>query len=190
MKVTKYHINNDGEARPCGAKVKCRFGGESGTENHFSTAEAAETEVQKRLQKEFSHVSSMRQKGSSAQFIKNRDAIKDALVSYGAVESSSDLAEVKNTDEIVSKWFDGDSSSYKSFKRLTESNDITPDTKRSVGAFVHRGLPVNISSSVHEVPHARANDKFDESEIDLLEDIPNSRIDLDAVRRGDLRAFL
>lgn len=189
MKATKYHINNDGEARPCGAKVKCRFGGESGVENHFSSAEAAEVEVQKRLQKEFSHVSSMRQKGTSAQFVKNREAIKTALVSFGAVKNADSLPEVRNTDEMVEKWFDGDSSRYKSFKRLTEANDITTDTKKSVASFVQKGLPVNISSTVHDVPHSRSDDKFEESEIDLLEDIPNGKINLEELRSGKLRAF-
>lgn len=189
MKANKFHINSDGEAKPCSAQVRCRFGGESGVENHFSSAEEAQAEVQNRLQKEFSQVSSVRSRGTSTQFLKNRDAIRSALLTYGGVKNESDLADVKNTDELVDKWFEGDASRYKSFKRLTEANDITPDTKKSVGVFVQRGLPVSISASVHEVPHSRSDDKFEESEIDLLEDLPGNTIDMEALRNGDLKAF-
>lgn len=189
MKANKYHINSDGEAKPCTAKVRCRFGGESGVENHFSSAEDAQKEVQKRLQKEFSQLLSVRSSGNSAQFAKNRDSIAAALVTYGGIKSTSDLASVSNTDEIVDKWFDGDSSRYKAFKRLVESNNITPETKKSVGTFVQRGVPVSLSNSVHEVPHARAQDKFDESEVDLLDDLPGGKIDMEAIRNGNLKAF-
>lgn len=190
MKANKYHINSQGEAKPCAAQVKCRFGGETGVENHFSTVEAAQAEVQSRLQQEFSHVASVRNRGTTPQFIKNRDAIKDALVTYGGVKDKAALEEVSNTEEMVQKWFDGDSSRYKSFKRLVESSDITPETKKSVGTFVQRGVPVSLSGSVHEIPHSRSDDKFDESEVDLLEDLPGNKIDMNALRNGNLRAFI
>lgn len=190
MKANKYHINSQGEAKPCSAQVKCRFGGETGVENHFSTVEAAQAEVQHRLQKEFSQLASVHSRGTTPQFIKNRDAIKSALLTYGGVKDEASLAEVSNTAEMVNKWFDGDSSRYKSFKRLVESNDITPETKKSVGTFVQRGVPVSLSGSVHEVPHARSQEKFDESEVDLLEDLPGNKIDVDALRRGSLKAFI
>lgn len=39
---TRWHINREGEVGKCGARRKCPFGGESGSENHFDTQEAAE----------------------------------------------------------------------------------------------------------------------------------------------------
>lgn len=54
--MAKFHINNNGEAKACHAKVRCRFGGESGNENHFASMDAAEAESQKRLEKMYGKV--------------------------------------------------------------------------------------------------------------------------------------
>lgn len=38
----KFHINTAGEAKPCRATIRpCTFGGESGSDNHFESAESA-----------------------------------------------------------------------------------------------------------------------------------------------------
>jgi hypothetical protein len=190
MKANRYHINSAGEAMPCTAKVRCRFGGESGVENHFDTAEAAQIEVQNRLQKEFSQVSSVRRGAASTQFIKSRENIKSALVSYGVVKNDGQLVDVDTTEEMVREWFDGDISQYQAFKKVSENEEISSETKKSVGNFVKQGLPVTLSSSVHEVPHSRSKGMFEGSEIDLLEDIPDSPIDLESIRNGSLKAFL
>lgn len=49
--MAKFHINNNGEPKTCHAKVRCRFGGASGTENHFSSLKEAEAASQKKLEK-------------------------------------------------------------------------------------------------------------------------------------------
>lgn len=54
--MAKFHINNNGEAKACHAKVRCRFGGESGNENHFASMDAAETASQKRLEQMYGKV--------------------------------------------------------------------------------------------------------------------------------------
>lgn len=46
--MTKYHINNNDEAKVCHAKIKCRFGGESGKENHFDSMQEAEQKIQEK----------------------------------------------------------------------------------------------------------------------------------------------
>lgn len=45
--MAKFHINNRGEVKPCQAKVRCRFGGASGQENHFTSQEAAAAALQR-----------------------------------------------------------------------------------------------------------------------------------------------
>lgn len=43
----KFHINDKGEVGKCTAKKKCRFGGESGVDNHFSTMKEAQDSFEK-----------------------------------------------------------------------------------------------------------------------------------------------
>ncbi len=41
--TTKWHINDKGEVHPCKARLgNCRFGGQTGDKNHFSSREGAE----------------------------------------------------------------------------------------------------------------------------------------------------
>lgn len=188
MSATKFHVNSNGEVGPCKAKVRCRFGGESGVENHFDTAEAAQAASQKNLQEEFSHLSSVR-RGASPQFVKTRDSIGSALVSYGIVENSDSLSEVASTDEMVKNWFGGDSERYNAFRKIAETGEIKPNTKKSIGSFVQKGLQVSISTKVSDIPTSGKSDKFADSEIDLLDELPGGKIDMDAVMRGEFRAF-
>lgn len=188
MSATKFHVNGKGEVGECRAKVRCRFGGESGVENHFDTAEAAHAAVQKNLQEEFNHLSSTRRQ-PSPQFVAIRDNITAAMVSYGIVESADELQEVNNTDEMVQNWFGGSAKRYRGFRRLAETEKIKPDTKKSIGSFVQKGLQVNVSTKVSEIPTTGNNDKFADSEIDLLDELPGGKIDMDAVRRGEFNLF-
>lgn len=49
-----FHISGStGEVGPCRASVRCPFGGETGTENHFASREEAQNEVIQRLENEF-----------------------------------------------------------------------------------------------------------------------------------------
>jgi hypothetical protein len=45
----RYHVNGLGEVGPCRARIKCRFGGASGQENHFISRADAENFIQKNL---------------------------------------------------------------------------------------------------------------------------------------------
>jgi hypothetical protein len=188
MTATKFHVNGKGEVGACRAKVRCRFGGESGVENHFDTAEAAHAAVQKSLQEEFSNVSPLRRK-PSPQFVAIRDNITNAMVSYGIVETTDQLEEVNNTEEMVDKWFGGSTKRYNGFRRLAETDKIKADTKKSIGSFMQKGLEVNISTKVSEIPTTRRDNKFAGSEIDLIDELPGGKIDMEAVMRGELKAF-
>lgn len=188
MSATKFHVNGKGEVGPCRAKVRCRFGGESGVENHFDTAEAAAAAVQKNLQEEFSHLSSVR-RNVSPQFAAIRDNITKALISYKIIDSADELQEVNNTEEMIEKWFGGSSKRYRGFRRLAETEKLKPDTKESIGSFVQKGFQVSVSTKVSEIPTSGNSDKFAGSEIDLLDELPGGKIDMDAVRRGEFRVF-
>lgn len=188
MTATKFHVNSNGEVGPCKAKVRCRFGGESGVENHFDTAEDARAAVQKSLQEEFSNVSSARRK-TSPQFVAIRDNITAAMISYGIVDSADSLAEVSNTDEMIKNWFGGSAKRYRGFRRLAETDKIKPDTQKSIGTFVQKGLQVNVSTTVSEIPTSSDGDKFADSEIDLIDELPGGKIDMEAVMRGEFKAF-
>jgi hypothetical protein len=188
MTATKFHVNDKGEVGACRAKVRCRFGGESGVENHFETADDARAAVQKNLQEEFNHLSSTR-RTPSPQFVAIRDNITAAMVSYGIVESVDDLEEVANTDEMVTKWFGGSRKRYNGFRRLAETGAIKPATKKSIGSFVQKGLQVNVSTNVSEIPTSSDSDKFADSEIDLLDELPGGKLDMDAVMRGEFKLF-
>lgn len=46
----KFHLNPEtGEVGRCSAKTKCPFGGDSGSENHYNTSEAARADYEKRM---------------------------------------------------------------------------------------------------------------------------------------------
>ena len=52
--MTKYHINSKGVPSPCRAvKGNCPFGGDSGSENHYNSAEEAQAAADERNQSEF-----------------------------------------------------------------------------------------------------------------------------------------
>lgn len=52
--MTKFHVNDEGTAGPCGAnKGKCPFGGKSGSENHYDTAETAQNAAEFMLSRKY-----------------------------------------------------------------------------------------------------------------------------------------
>lgn len=51
--MARYHINDKDEVHTCSAKIKCRFGGSSGKENHFSSKAAAEAKQQEIYSKKY-----------------------------------------------------------------------------------------------------------------------------------------
>lgn len=54
MGEQKFHINSDtNEVGKCSAKIRCRFGGDSGMDNHFETKEEAQKQVERQFEKKF-----------------------------------------------------------------------------------------------------------------------------------------
>lgn len=51
--MKKFHVSESGEPGVCKAEIKCRFGGESGKENHFESIEEAQAFAEKRISEEF-----------------------------------------------------------------------------------------------------------------------------------------
>lgn len=49
MAEVKYHINDDGDALRCRAKIRCKFGGASGFEYHFDSLQEAQERAQEVL---------------------------------------------------------------------------------------------------------------------------------------------
>lgn len=185
----KYHINNKGEVKPCRAKVKCRFGGANGNENHFTSASEAEKYVQEKLTRTYDPMRSVRRVGSpNAQFIKNRDNLRDSLVSFG-VKNAENLPDVNSVDEIVNKWFNGDSDQYKRTKNLIETSPgITNETKKSLGGILQSHVNLNVVT-VDNLSRIPDTDAFSSSDVDLLEDSDENTIDVKALMNGEITAF-
>lgn len=187
--MAKYHINGDGEVKPCRAKMgNCRFGGESGNDNHFGDINQAREAAAKKFQENFPSISSNTKTVSPERFSQVKEEIQKALVAYGGVQKNSDLASVSSTNEIIAKWFDGDNSSYKAFRRLISDDTLKPESKRSVGTLITKGLTVNNSVSIDKLNKSLDESKFSNSEIDLLDE-PVKGIDLESITNGSLRAF-
>lgn len=88
--MAKYHINNNGDALICKATQKCRFGGESGVENHFTNKNEAEKAAQQILAKKY----------GSLQPLKKKKAIEDLN------KLSSKGVSIKKIDSIIDYNFD------------------------------------------------------------------------------------
>lgn len=63
--MAKYHINRKGEVKLCRAQIKCRFGGASGSDNHFTDKGEAEKKAQKDLSRKYGQVNSAVQKAKT-----------------------------------------------------------------------------------------------------------------------------
>lgn len=85
---TKYHINSNGEVKPCRAtKTKCRFGGASGIESHYETREEAEKAISKKYSSQ-----------ANKSFTKNKVS-KDAKSILGELKDNG--VRVKNIKTIT-----------------------------------------------------------------------------------------
>lgn len=186
--MARYHINKNDEVKPCRAKEgNCRFGGRSGSENHYADINAAKEEANKRLENKYSELKSTTKTLSSEQFKSIHDRLQNALVLYGGADKN-ELSKVKTVDEIVEKWFDGDSSRYRSFRRLMNDESMKEDAKRSVGGLIQKGMKVNSSSTVEGINSKLEKSKFVDSEVDLLDE-PIKGMNIDTIKSGLLKAF-
>lgn len=182
----KYHINNDDEAKPCGAQYEenCPFFGKNGGTNHFTSYEDAAQRLEQILVDRHNAFASS-QKKLSPQFIQNRDFIKDTIDTYS---DSDSLPNVYNTKDMIDKWFNGDRETYRKFKMLVSEKGFTSETRVSVAELLRKGIIVESSSSVHQVGKDSSVDGRDFSEITILDDTPDF-VDINSLRRGELNAF-
>lgn len=163
----KYHVNPEtGKASPCRAKVRCRFGGESGQENHYTSKVEADRAAEAVLQEKYDTPST--HKKVSPTFKKKCDRLKEGLAATGV---SRRLPAVSNERELIEKWFDGDREKYELISRLTHpESDLKQNTKTAVNRLVKNGQSVAFAK---DFDHLEKLDSRDESAIDLLdEDFP------------------
>lgn len=127
-KMARHHVNpNTGNSSVCKAAIKgCPFGGESGQENHYSTAEEASAAAEKLMKESYSAVKvAYRKKDSTHVSVMNRELKKRIIIE--ASESKNDLhpsvvAKVfsKDHDELIRR---NVAQRFKSQKILREMSD-------------------------------------------------------------------
>lgn len=181
--ATKYHVNpNTGMVSPCNAKIKCRFGGASGDENHFSRKSEANKFSEKIMEQKFSPMkSTSRQKKTS--FAKNRENLKKDLLASGVISADDKLPNVRSKKEMIDKWFDGDKEKFETISKVNSETSLRDTTKKSVGTFINNSVKVNVVSDLDF--EDSGNDK---SNVDLLNEDLES-INIDDIRRGKMVAF-
>lgn len=183
----KYHINGNYVSGPCGASVpeSCPFWGKFGGPNHYLTEAEAQVAAEELANKLHPLRSSQRSK-PSPQFIRTRDAIKAALVTYGGQEPDR-LPQVNSTDDMVRQWFGGDRNRYAKFRETIARDGLSEGTKRSVATFITSGVTVDTAARVGEIPLDGAPDSTISS-VTLL-DNDGDHVDMESLRAGQLTAF-
>lgn len=81
--MPKYHTNNEGEWGLCLAEIKCRFGGESGLENHYDTPEEAKAASREIMKEKYGPLSNM-----SGKKIYNEKDFKSNTNFFDEIENS------------------------------------------------------------------------------------------------------
>jgi len=181
----KYHINAKGEVKVCHAKIKCRFGGDSGQDNHFTSKEAAVKSAQESLVSEFGSASVSVKKSL---FSQNRDLLKGTLLNLGLKDKET-LVDVSSTDELVEKWFGGNYELYSRIKKTVEGfPELNEPTKKAIVELIKNENKVQLVS-FDELSKTPVTDAFGSSNIDIMDDSPNNKINPEDVFSGQLRAF-
>jgi Mor family transcriptional regulator len=158
----KYHINPEtGVVSPCKAKIRCRFGGESGHENHFESESDARVATEALLNLK-NPVSSIRRK--DVEFIKDRAFIVEALAQSGLISSDDQLPTVTNESEMIDKWFGGSKNKYRVISRMAKTKNLKAHTRKAVGK-----LSENFSVAVIEDPNPKSS-RSKGSHIDFIAD--------------------
>lgn len=109
MAEQKFHINSDtNTVGKCSAKVRCRFGGDSGMENHFETQEEAQRQVEKRFEKKFDTLAGTKKstQNSSDELLKSLSKLKEEerlLEDKNAKLRESIEAELKKNVSLIEK---------------------------------------------------------------------------------------
>lgn len=180
----KYHVNPEtGKVSICRAKVKCRFGGSTGNENHFSSKNAADQSAEGLMATKYSVAKGRTKKD----FVSIRDNIKAGLVSSGIIPNDLALPPVNNQSEMIEKWFGGDKKKFDVITRISDpQTTFKENTKKSVGKFVSSGLDVSMSgdSNFNNAPSVLNSD------IELIDDdFTNDKIELKDLASGKIKAF-
>ena len=190
----KYHMNPEtGKVSACRAKVKCRFGGASGSENHFNSKEAAE-KASEELMSSKHGFTSVRKSAESKPVGKSKFELTKSNIRAGLVKtgiSASALPDVSSEEELVEKWFGGDRAKYDLISRISEpKSHLTQKTKDSVSGFVKKGAAVGFVPDMEHLARAKkSGSESSVSEVDLIDDLPGGKIDLADLASGKLRAF-
>lgn len=163
MSSKKWHINNDGDVKPCSAKKRCRFGGDSGFENHFTNySEALENSTQI-LAERFGEISASQSKKN---LISTEDRKK--LIEYGLKDTGK---KASTYTDVVEKGFKNDKRAYERFKKLSVSTDspenIKPSTKESIGKMISKGINVKSNKDLKNT-YEDNSDLMNESDVDVI----------------------
>lgn len=174
--MIKWHINDKGEVGRCSAtKGKCPFGGASGLENHYSSREEAEKFVASSMAG-FSTLGTSSKKRPTESFKTTRDTLRKSLVDYG-VRKTNELPDVRNTNEIIQHWFNGDRKKFESFKTLVNDQTMSATSKKSVAQLINKGITVDQVDRVESIGDGTAT-------VDILDD----SMSLKGVSLADIRA--
>lgn len=179
----KYHVNPDtGKVSACRAKVKCRFGGATGAENHFGTKPAAETAAEKLMSSRYVATAG-KSKGTFAAVKQN---IQAGLVRSNIIKDASELPPVKNQVEMIDKWFGGDERKFEFVSRLSDpKSKLTNTTKQSMGRLVASGADVSIASagSFDRAPSDSVSD------VELIDEMPQGNPSVKEMSKGSSKPF-
>ena len=160
--MIKWHINDKGEVGRCSAtKGNCPFGGASGLENHYSSREEAVKTVASSMDG-FSNLGTASKKQSNDLFKRNTESLRKSLVDFG-VKNSTEFPEVRSTEELVQRWFDGNHERLEAFKKLVSNQTMSDVSKQSVADLLFRGVTVEQVESVDSLKSSATVDILDDS---------------------------
>lgn len=155
----RVHINDKNEVNECRArKVQCKF-------QHFDSYEAAE------------------------QFIAGGSTVSPPLTKAKPIPSSifNELSKFglarglnKNSSEseVITKAFSGNRESFKNFVQISarDHEGLKPEAMKSIGKFASKGISVDTTYDYHALPLEKDDEKFNTSEVDVLETPSNKDI--------------
>lgn len=173
----KYHINNENKVGVCRAKKSCRFGGNTGFDNHYTDKKEALEAASKQIAKEFSSTTT----SASKKFIENTENLKNLIISYG-FKKSSELPPVSNNSEIIKKWFNNDKANYNNFKKLIENDSLNSNSKKSIAYLMSKNIDIEVVS----LKNLKNNSDFSNSVVEIFEDTPENNMSLDDIINGKL----
>lgn len=165
----KWHINNNGEVRPCRARIRCDFGGESGFDNHFTNESEAIENSNRILAERFGEIAASQSKKTDV----TTDE-REKLIEYGIKEAGKNAS---TRVEVIEKGFKNNPKAYERFKDVVEIDrrePISPHTKQGIGKMLSKGINVSSSPGLRE-SYTSTSNLMSESSVDVLESTPGKR---------------